>query len=645
MSAAPVLRSPLPVSLAALVLALLGQCTPIPPTRPSAVVAPDRSAHLLDRPYPSDELVADGFVSLDGYPQVAPFPGAGFVEGWLSQVYATVRGFSTTTPIYFRFDAKPDVAEAYAGSLLDPVLVLSLRTGAAVPIHTRWIEDARGDPYLPDGTLVVTPDEAHPLRPGDRYLALVRRRIAEPAPGWTPPPEAARWDAAVATVFTVQDVPSELRQLRAAADAFLDANPELLVPEGGLRAVASLAYTQGRTPNGRAATLETVTFADGGVEVTYLDDANVPAQSIDLTTGPMAVYQATIHTAAFQPAAGRPYQSPGLAILFDTARTDGWIDFDAAGALLSTPRAEPMRITVQVPRVRAATTIVDWAHGSGGDAYESVARVDPANAVGAIRARLAALGAAVVGGDQPLFGRRFDFQQRGYEDTLLVVNIPNLPAFRANVQQGAVDQHVRLRFAREVLPGLLAAGVVTPSRVVGFGHSIGAQMAAVGAGMDEPRAGSPDALLINGTGGFVTHSVLASDLFQIRGGVGAQILDLVGLDPDPDATPAEVLGALFGVPEAAWSNIDRHHPLALPFQLVVEGADPLAVAGAHGVGVTVFAGDADSKVPADGFRWLAEATPFGALRPCVPSTPYDGHYCVFREPEGIAAFEELVGTP
>jgi hypothetical protein len=469
-------------------------------------------------------------------------------------------------------------------------------------------------------------------------------RIAEPAAGWTPPPEAARWDAAVATVFSVQDVPNDLRQLRATADAFLDANSDLLAPQGGLREVATLAYTQGQTPNGRAATLETVTFVDGGTEVTYLDDANVTDQWVDLTSGPMAVYQATIHTAAFQQAAGRPYQSPGLAILFDTTRTDGWIEFDVAGDLVSTPRAEPMRVVVQVPRDRDATAIVDWAHGSGGDAYSSIARVDPANQIGPIRERIAELGAVIVGGDQPLFGRRFEFQQRGYEDTLLVVNIPNLPAFRANVQQGAVDQHVRLRFAREVLPGLFAPGVITPSRVVGFGHSIGAQMAAVGAGMDEPGAGSPDALLINGTVGFVTHSVVASDLFEIRGGVGAQILDLIGLEPDPNATPAEILGALFGVPESAWPNIDRHHPLALPFQLIAEGADPLAVAAAHGIDLTVFAGDGDSKVPPDGFAWLADATPFGTLYHCTPSAPYDGHFCVFREPDGIAAFEQLLGA-
>jgi hypothetical protein len=633
----------LSASLLAVLLAFTPLCVPSAPTRPRAVVAPDRSAHLLDRPYPSDELLADtGTVVLQGFPVPSAFPGNVFAQGWVDQAAAVVRGFTTTTPIYFRFESEPALAGEYAGSLLDPVVLRSLDRGDTVPLRVRWVEDSLGDPFLPNGTLVVVPDESHPLRSGERYVAFVSRRVAERAEDWTPPDEAAAYDPAVATVFTVQDVAGDLRRLRAAADAFLDADPSLLTPAGGLREVASLAYTQGRTPSNRRATLETVTFADGGTEVTYLDDTTAPEQTIDLTSGPMAVYQATIQTVAFQPAAGRPYQSPGLAILFDTTRTDGWIDFDLDGTLLSAPRAEPMRVVVQVPRAGSGFALLDWAHGSGGDAYESVARVDPANDVGAIRAALAARGVAVVGGDQPLFGRRFDFQDKGYEDTLLVVNIPNLPAFRANVQQGAIDQHVRLRFARTVLPALLGDGVVDPARVAAFGHSIGAQMAGVASGMEEPGSGAPGALLINGTGGFITHSVLASDLFEVRGSVGAQILRLAGLEPDPDAEPAEILGALFGVPEDAWPNIDRHHPLSLPFQLVVEGADPLAVAPVHAVPTFVFAGENDSFVPPDGFAWLAAATPAGALRPCAPATPYNGHYCVFRDAAGLAAFAELI---
>lgn len=646
MPAAVVLRSPALASLLALVTALAAQCVAPEALRPRAVVAADRSAHLLDRPYPSDELMTEaGTVSLEGYPQVAPFPGNNFVAGWLRQVESTVRGFSTTTPIFFRFESAPALDASYPGTLLDPVVLRSLTSGKTVPIHVRFIADAESDPYLPDGTLVVTPDERHPLRAGETYLAFVAKRVALPAADWTPPPEAAPYDPAVATVFTVQDVPAELRQLRAAADAFLDADPARLTPAAGLRAVASLRYAQGTTPSRKPATVETVTFADGGTEVTYLDNASVPEQHIDLTSGPMAVYQATIQTAAFQPAQGRPYQNAGLAIIVDGGRSDGWIEFDGTGQLLATPRAEAMRVVVQVPRDRGGpVAVVDWAHGSGGDAYESVARVDPQNDMLAIRTRIAAAGAAIVGGDQPLFGRRFDFQDRGYEDTLLVVNIPNLPAFRANVQQGAIDQHVRLRFAREVLPQLLGEGVVDASRVGAFGHSIGAQMAMVGAGMQEVGSSAPNAILMNGTGGFVSHSVVASDLFQLDGGVGASILNLVGFEPDPDATPADILGALFGVPESAWGHIDRHHPLALPFQLVIEGADPLAVAGAHTIPVTVFAGEGDSFVPPDGFRWLAEATPFGVLQPCVPAVPYDGHYCVFREETGRLSFDALIGA-
>jgi hypothetical protein len=305
-----------------------------------------------------------------------------------------------------------------------------------------------------------------------------------------------------------------------------------------------------------------------------------------------------------------------------------------------------MRIVVLVPRSGSGFTLVDWGHGSGGDAYEPIARTDEADDLAGIRRRLAELGAIVVSGDHPLFGRRFPFMELGFDNNLLVVNIPNLPAFRANFQQGAVDQYVRRRFAREVLPGLLGPGMVDASRGTGaFGHSIGAQMAGISAGFhDDDDPAAPDAQFLNGTGGQLTHSVIASDLLQIQGGVGEAIFSLAGLTPDPDATPSEVLGALLGVPEAAWPNVDRLHPLALPFQLVVDGADPLAIAREHGIAIDVMGGENDSKVPAESFAWLAEASRRGRLAPCTPSTPYDGHVCVFREPAGLAGFSRLLGA-
>jgi hypothetical protein len=168
-------------------------------------------------------------------------------------------------------------------------------------------------------------------------------------------------------------------------------------------------------------------------------------------------------------------------------------------------------------------------------------------------------------------------------------------------------------------------------------------MAGVGAGLQaagDPLA--PGAGLLNGTGGQLTHSVLASDLLQIQGTVGAAIFQLAGLEPDPEATAPEVLGALLGVPEPAWPGIDRSHPLALPFQLLVDGADPLAMAREHAVPIDVMGGENDSKVAPEGFAWLAGAFREGALAPCVPASVYDGHFCVFREPAGLDAFARLV---
>ncbi len=640
--------SSLAAAIAAVVVAIASQCaSTVPAVRPRAMVAADRSGHLLDRPYPSDELRSPlGGIALTGFPRVGPYVGQLFVGGWLDQVERVARGFSATTPIYFRFESEPAVGTRYEGGLFDPVLLISLERHETVPVNVRWISDSNGDPYLPSGTLVVSPDETRPLRSGGRYIALVSQRVAEPAEGWVAPPEAAALQPAVATVFTVQDHAGELRGLRRAADALLDADPALLDPVGGLREVASLSFAQGAAPGGREATVETVAFSDGGSETTYLRALPGAApRTIDLSAGPMAVYQATIHIAAFQDPTGRPYQSPGLGIIGDTGRTDGWIEFGPGNVPLRAPTPEPRRIVVQVPRTGSGFAIVDWGHGSGGDAYEAVSRSDPTNDLQAIRTRLAERGAIVISGDHPLFGARFGFMAAGYDNNLLAVNIPNLAAFRANFQQGAIDGHVLRRFAREVLPALLGPAVfLDPARRVGaFGHSIGAQMAGVGAGLygdGDPSA--PGAIFLNGTGGQLTYSVLASDLLQIQGTVGATIFQLAGLTPRPDASASEVLGALLGVPEAAWPNVDRHHPLALPFQLLVDGADPLAMAREHGIPVDVMGGENDSKVAPDGFAWLVAALHRGTLAPCTPSSAYDGHLCVFRELAGLEAFSRLV---
>jgi len=634
-----------------LLLLLLGfplQCPEADP-RPRALVAPDRSEHLLDRPYPSEELRnAEGWIELEGFPQAGPGLGQKFLRGWLGQVASSVSGFSAMTPVYFRFEAKPPLRESYPGRPGDAVQLFSLDSRHRVPVRVRFVADAAGDPYLRDGTLLVSPDERHPLRLGERYAAVVSRRVARRAPGWSPPPGlpffAAR-GAAVATIFRVHDGARELRTLRAAADAVLDADPGLLEPPEGLREVSALRYEQGTTPSGQKATLEVVTFADGGSEVTFLEaEPGAPPVDVDPSAGPMRVFQTRIRTVTFQDPEGRPWQSPGIGIIFDPGRTDGWIPFSPDGVLeRAVIGTEEVRVVVQVPREGRRHALVLWGHGSGGDAYESVQRTDPANDGAEIRARLAARGAIVVGSDQPLFGRRFPVVEEGFDDNTILVNIPNLPAFRDNVRQGAVDQHVLVRFARDVLPGLLEAelgpDLVDPRRIGYFGHSVGAEITSVAA----PLHGRDlDGILINGTSGFKLHSVLASDLFRLEGTVGETIFRLAGLPVPDDPTPAQALGALFGVPEAAVENIDRFHPLGQPFQLIIDPSDPLALAPEHGTPLTAFFGEGDTFVPADGVAWLADASRDGELVTCTPGADFDGHFCVFREEVGFRAFERLV---
>lgn len=634
-----------------LLLLLLGvpvQCPESDP-RPRAVVAPDRSEHLLDRPYPSAELRnAAGWVELEGFPLPPPGLGQNFLRGWLRQVASSVSGFSAMTPVYFRFEAEPALREAYPGRPGDPVQLFSLDSRHRVPVRVRFVEDARGDPYLRDGALLVMPDERHPLRLGERYAAVVSRRVARRAPGWSPPaglPDFVARGAAVATVFRVHDGAEQLETLRAAADAVLDADPSLLQPPDGLREVSSLRYEQGTTPSGTEATLEIVTFANGGQEVTFLEaESGAPPVDVDLTGPPMRVFQTSVRTVTFQDPEGRPWQSPGLGIIFDTERSDGWMPFSPDGVLdPATIGTEEIRVVVQVPREGRDHAMVLWGHGSGGDAYESVQRTDPANDMPEIRARVAERGAILLGSDQPLFGRRFPLVEEGFDDNLTLVNIPNLPAFRDNVRQGAVDQHVLVRFARDVLPGLLEAemghDVVDPRRIGYFGHSVGAEITAVAAPL---HARDLDGILINGTSGFKMHSVLASDLFRLEGTVGEAIFALAGIPVPEDPTPAETLGALFGVPEAAVDGIDRFHPLGQPFQLIIDPSDPLSLAPEHPTPITVFFGEGDTFVPPDGPVWLADASRDGELVTCTPGGDFNGHFCVFREETGFRAYERLV---
>jgi predicted small lipoprotein YifL len=625
--------------LSLLLAALTGCGDPI--ELPRAAVAADRSAHWLDRPFPSDELLVDGRIDYTLLPEADSDIGELMIRGWAEQASEAVTGFSPLAAIYLRFEAPLDVADRYPGDPGDPIRLYSLDSGDQVPVDVRFYEDPGGDPYLAEDLLVIAPDPAHPLRSGERYAAVVDTTLAAPAEGWTRPPEIAH-DVAAATIFTVQDSLGQLRALRDAADAALDADPSLLEPLD-LRQVVGLSFAQSTTPSGEPATAVTAHFADGGEEVTYLDDRDTLEDwSLDLSDDPMAIWQATIHTVAFQDLSEQPYASPGIGLLNDFARRgDGWIDFDAEGNPLATPAPEPMRIVLQIPKTGGGFPVITWDHGTGGHAYSAVQRIGPDDDGARVRADLAAGGVAVVSRDQPLYGQRYPLIDEGFTGSLGFYNIGNLPCFRDNQRQGAVDRWVLHRFTRDVLPDYFDTN---PDRIGAFGHSLGSVTAHLGLAL--AGGDGAESSLMSGTGGYFTYYILETGL--LSGGsnntVVEQLGPLLGEDLDPDAGASELLGALLGLPDEARARVDRFHPVLGLFQVIMDGSDALAVARHQVTPETIVLGLEDLQVPEVTTRWLADATPDAEVIECQRQDEYDGHYCTFREEAGLSSFGDYAAT-
>ena len=73
----------------------------------------------------------------------------------------------------------------------------------------------------------------------------------------------------------------------------------------------------------------------------------------------------------------------------------------------------------------------------------------------------------------------------------------------------------------------------------------------------------------------------------------------------------------------------------------MDGSDPLAVAAYQAGSIHILKGLDDWQVPNTTTDWLGSAIPHASVTDCERSYFYDGHYCTFREPEGLEAFNTL----
>ena len=115
---------------------------------------------------------------------------------------------------------------------------------------------------------------------------------------------------------------------------------------------------------------------------------------------------------------------------------------------------------------------------------------------------------------------------------------------------------------------------------------------------------------------------------------------ILGAEVPDEITPANVLGAALDLPPEAWSEIDRLHPLATLFQWMMDPSDPMTVARDEHTPAVVFMGLGDWQVPNFTTEALSHALPSAELIECTPTWDYDPHFCLHREVEGQAVFQD-----
>lgn len=620
-----------------------GQATGVP-----AIWDASRGEHYFDVPFPRSELLdEDGFPDLTGFPTTEAGIAGPVVDGWARRLELTANGFGNNTAAYFRFEGPLELPTTTNGSLEDPVLLVDLATSELIPLELRFIEDPAGDPFYAANTLALAPALGHPPASGASLAAVVMRSAGAESPeGYTLPSEVSEaldvagvsGEVAVATAFTIQDVTGQLQALAADVDARVDAD---FFADVQLARVAGLEIRQTTTESGEDTTAVTTVFEDGERRTAYayfLDDEEEGSHDVDFgDEWPLAIYEGEIPILNYSGLEGAPYMSPGFTHITDTDEYTGWIDF-AGGELLSEPDVEWMRITVGLPKdadgePMGEVPVVIYDHGTAGQAYNAHQRVKKSDRGDEIAARFADAGWGLIGRDAALYGTRYPLIDEGYSGgSLGFYNIVNPPAFRDNQRQTAIEGHTLRRFLELGLNDALPAGTVDPTKVRRMGHSMGSVTTNLGA-VAAPEDTSE--VYLSGTGGvFILYFLETGLLGGFDEATLASLFTLFGADMPEEVTTEALLGAALELPEEAWPNLDRLHPVSTLFQWTMDPSDPMAVARDQSASSYILRGVGDYQVPNFTTDALAEALPDATVVDCEADGDYDPHSCLYRTQTG-----------
>ena len=617
-----------------------------------AIVDADRPDHYFDVPFPSDDLLrADQTPDLTDFP-VPTGDGllTGVVEAWKNRDEEASQGFANNGAFYFRFAEPLDFGVGTQGDPEDDVLLIDMDTGALIPLELRFYDKAYDDPFIAPNLLAAAPAMGHPPTSGAHLAAVIMRSAGVKAPKGYDLPDGVKealklagvsGKAAVATTYTVTDGVDQMQQLFAASDDWLGANPDW----SGLdwKPVTRLDVSQGVTPeNEEDATIFTVTFGDGTTERSYLSslDEIDGVHSHDFADWPMAVYQTEFPVPYYQGLGDRPFMSPGLAHLGDFDIITGRIPFEG-GKFVGAAEDDYARVVLQIPLdangdPKPIQGIIIYDHGTGGHAYNAVQRRNGNDRGRDLAAVWADAGWAVLSHDAPLYGTRYPLIDAGYTDgSLGYYNIVNLPAFRDNERQTAIEGHVLRRFAQEGLEAQFPELQFDSVNVRKIGHSLGSVTTHLSVA---PEPDAYESALGSGSGGVYTEFVLATGLLASDDpdSLTNLLLPLLGFSAEDDPAIGQVVGASIGITEeAAQLQVDRLHPALMLFQWGMDPADPMAMAPSETTPVVLLMGVGDWQGPNHTTEALGLALPDVEVISCTPLADYDPHYCMHREDEGL----------
>jgi hypothetical protein len=601
----------------------------------TAIVDASRATHFLDHPYPSDDLGSD----LAGFPNSEGILG-GVIQGWADRVPLATQGFSANGAVWFRFDASLEVPTTTPGLAQDPFLLIDMATGELHPLDLLFVEDPLDDPFFAPNTLSMVPQLGSTPRSGSTLAAVVMASARVDAPaGYALPTGVTEaltlagvtGTAAVATVYTTQPATEQLQALI----TDVDARPMDYSDVADFQRIVSLSFAQGEI-NGNAGTEITATLENGDTSVSW-EQAGEDDFSIDLLDWPLDVYLGEIPVWNYSGLEDRPYMRPGAGHLLDVDDYTGWYDFDGV-TLRSEPEVEWVRAVVSLPPGSTDAPIVFWNHGTGGSATNSVQRALADDKGRDVAAAFADSGWAIVSLDSPMYGTRYPLIAEGFTDGATgFYNIVNLPAFRDNQRQTAIEGRMLAHFVDQRLNDVLPTGTVDGSRLRRFGHSLGSVTSHLNV------AATPqmfESSFVSGSGGVLSLMFLETGLVGTGHGLFDQLSAILGI-PEGQTDVRVMLGYAAGIQESeAHERISRHHPFVSLFQWIIDAGDPASVARDVAIPTTLFMGVGDRQVPNSGTHALDQLIPDSTLIECETSSDYEPHWCLFREPEGPDAIRD-----